>query len=67
MLKIADHQFSSRLFLGSGKYGSSKEMYESILASGSEMVTVALKRIDTDAPSDDLIEALKNLNLKLLN
>jgi thiazole synthase len=65
MLKIADHQFSSRLFLGSGKYGSSKEMYESILASGSEMVTVALKRIDTDAPSDDLIEALKKANVKL--
>lgn len=65
MLKIADHQFSSRLFLGSGKYGSSKEMYESITASGSEMVTVALKRIDTDAPSDDLIEALKKANVKL--
>lgn len=65
MLKIADHQFSSRLFLGSGKYGSSQEMYESILASGSEMVTVALKRIDTDAPSDDLIEALKKANVKL--
>lgn len=65
MLKIADHQFSSRLFLGSGKYGSSKEMYESIIASCSEMVTVALKRIDTDAPSDDLIEALKKANVKL--
>lgn len=65
MLKIADHQFSSRLFLGSGKYGSNKEMYESIIASGSEMVTVALKRIDTDAPSDDLIEALKKANVKL--
>lgn len=65
MLKIADHQFSSRLFLGSGKYGSSNEMYESILASGTEMVTVALKRIDTDAPSDDLLEALKKANVKL--
>lgn len=65
MLKIADHQFSSRLFLGSGKYGSSQEMYDSIIASGSEMVTVALKRIDTDAPSDNLIEALKKANVKL--
>lgn len=65
MLNIADHQFSSRLFLGSGKYGSSKEMYESILASGTEMVTVALKRIDTDAPSDDLLQALKKANMKL--
>ena len=65
MLKIADHQFSSRLFLGSGKYGSSQEMYDSIIASGTEMVTVALKRIDTDAPSDDLIDALKKANVKL--
>lgn len=65
MLKIADQSFSSRLFLGSGKYGSSIEMYESILASGTEMVTVALKRIDTDAPSDDLLEALKKANVKL--
>lgn len=65
MLKIADQSFSSRLFLGSGKYGSSTEMYESILASGTEMVTVALKRIDTDAPGDDLLEALKKANVKL--
>ncbi len=65
MFKIADHQFTSRLFLGSGKYGSSQKMYDSIIASGTEMVTVALKRIDTDAPSDDLIEALKKANVKL--
>ena len=65
MFKIADKEFTSRLFLGSGKYGSSQEMYQSILASGSEMVTVALKRIDTDAPSDDLLEALKKANVKL--
>jgi thiazole synthase len=65
MLKIAQQEFSSRLFLGSGKYGSSEEMYQSILASGTEMVTVALKRIDTDAPSDNLLEALKNANVKL--
>jgi thiazole synthase len=65
MFKIADKDFTSRLFLGSGKYGSSQEMYESIMASGSEMVTVALKRIDTDAPSDDLLEALKKANVKL--
>lgn len=65
MLNIAGHSFSSRLFLGSGKYGSSQEMYESIMASGTEMVTVALKRIDTDAPSDDLLEALKKANVKL--
>lgn len=65
MLSIAGHQFSSRLFLGSGKYGSSQEMYESIIASGTDMVTVALKRIDTAAPADDLLDALKKANVKL--
>lgn len=65
MLKIADKEFLSRLFLGSGKYGSSHEMYESVLASGTQMVTVALKRIDTDAPGDDLMDALKKANVKL--
>ncbi|MDF2450266.1 MAG: thiazole-phosphate synthase [Bacteroidota bacterium] len=65
MLKIAYQSFSSRLFLGSGKYGSSQEMYDSIIASGTEMVTVALKRIDTDTPGDELLEALKKANVKL--
>jgi thiazole synthase len=66
MLKIADKEFSSRLFLGTGKYASSEEMYESILASGAEMVTVALKRIDTaNAPSDQMLDALKKANVFL--
>lgn len=65
MLKIADKEFSSRLFLGTGKYASSKEMYESILASGTNMVTVALKRIDTDAPNDQMLDALKKANVFL--
>lgn len=65
MLKIADKEFSSRLFLGTGKYASSEEMYESIIASGAEMVTVALKRIDTSAPSDQMLEALKKANVFL--
>lgn len=65
MLKIADKEFSSRLFLGTGKYASSKEMYESILASETNMVTVALKRIDTDAPNDQMLDALKKANVFL--
>ena len=46
-LTIADKTFCSRLFTGTGKFGSSRLMEESILASGSELVTVALKRVDT--------------------
>ena len=47
MLQIADKTFQSRLFTGTGKFGASKQMEEAILASGSELVTVALKRVDT--------------------
>ena len=65
MLKIAGKEFSSRLFLGTGKYASSEEMYESILASGTNMVTVALKRIDTEAPSDNMLDALRKANVFL--
>ncbi len=65
MLKISDTTFKSRLFLGSGKYGSSNAMYDSVLASETEMVTVALKRIDADAPTDDILDALKKANVKL--
>ncbi|HEY4061626.1 MAG TPA: thiazole synthase [Puia sp.] len=46
MLTIADKTFASRLFTGTGKFGSSLVMEEAILASGSELVTVALRRVD---------------------
>jgi thiazole synthase len=45
-LTIADKTFSSRLFTGTGKFGSLALMEEAILASGSELITVALKRVD---------------------
>ena len=46
MLRIADRVFRSRLFTGTGKFGSSGVMEEALLASGSELVTVALRRVD---------------------
>lgn len=46
MLTIADKTFHSRLFTGTGKFGSAAIMEEAILSSGSELVTVALKRVD---------------------
>ena len=44
-LIIAGKQFNSRLFLGTGKFSSNEVMEKAILASGTEMVTVAMKRI----------------------
>src|SRR5690606_13799815 len=58
--------FESRLFLGTGKFGSSKQMEEAVLASGSELVTVALKRVDLETETDDLLAHLKHPNINLL-
>ena len=52
-LVIADKTFSSRLLLGTGKFPSNESMRATILASGSEMVTVALKRANLDLNQKD--------------
>ncbi|MDX1365559.1 MAG: thiazole synthase [Arenibacter latericius] len=65
-LKIADKTFRSRLFTGTGKFSSSKVMQEAILASESELVTVALKRVDLHRTSDDILMHLKQDHINLL-
>jgi thiazole synthase len=65
-LKIAGKEFRSRLFLGTGKFGSSKQMEEAILASGSELVTVALKRVDLETDTDLLLSHLQHAHINLL-
>jgi thiazole synthase len=66
MLKIADKLFSSRLFTGTGKFNSSKVMEESLIASGSELVTVALRRVDMQSIEDDILLHLKHPRINLL-
>ncbi|MBF0433237.1 MAG: thiazole synthase [Fibrobacteria bacterium] len=65
-LKIADKTFTSRLFIGTGKYRSNKVMEESVLATGSEMVTVALKRVDLQDAEDELLGHLRHPGIRLL-
>ncbi|MCJ8154501.1 thiazole synthase [Chryseobacterium sp. SSA4.19] len=65
-LKIADRTFESRLFLGTGKFGSLTEMTDSVITSGSEMVTMALKRVDSQSPEDGLLQALQPTQAHLL-
>ena len=50
-LTIAGVEFSSRLILGTGKYRTMEEMVDSIEASGTEMITVAIRRLDLDDPN----------------
>ena len=65
-LKIADKIFHSRLFTGTGKFSSNEIMHKSIEASGSELVTVALKRIDIANKNDDIINHLNIEGVSLL-
>lgn len=58
MLTIAGRTFVSRLFTGTGKFSSSAVMREALHASGCEMVTVALRRIDLNDPEDDIMQVL---------
>lgn len=58
-LTIAGRDFNSRLMTGTGKYSSIQLMQDSIAASGSEIVTVAVRRVQTKAPGHEgLAEAL---------
>ena len=59
ILKIADKTFQSRLFIGTGKYSSGKQMQESIRASESQLVTVAMRRVRTDGANDGIMEYLE--------
>ena len=65
-LIIAGKTFNSRLFTGTGKFNSSQLMEEALLASGSELVTVALKRVDVQNNNDDILSHLSHPQFNLL-
>jgi thiazole synthase len=66
IFKIANKEFGSRLFLGTGKFGSNTQMETAVLASGSELVTVALKRVDFETETDAILAHLKHSQINLL-
>jgi thiazole synthase len=57
-LVIADREFRSRLLLGTGKFPSNQVLQEALTASGAEIVTVALRRVDLSNPQDNLLAAV---------
>lgn len=66
-LKIGPREFDSRLFVGTGKFASNDIMLESIIASGTEMVTVAMKRVDmAHAGMDRMLTHINRENVQLL-
>ena len=66
MLRIADKTFSSRLFTGTGKFATPQLMVEAITASGSELVTLAMKRVDLRQHNDDILQPLLEAGVTLL-
>lgn len=65
-LTIADKIFTSRLFTGTGKFSSSELMRDALLESESELITVALKRVDVQNEEDDILTHLNHSRINLL-
>ena len=57
-LEIGGKKFSSRLMVGTGKYKNSEEMVESLLKSESEIITVAVRRINNNHKGENLLEKI---------
>lgn len=55
-LTIGDTAFTSRLFTGTGKFGANNQIPEMLKASGSEMITVALRRVDITSETDNILD-----------
>jgi thiazole synthase len=66
-LVIAGREFRSRLIAGTGKFPDAGTMHRALVASGAEMVTVAVRRIDFDRPGEDITSAIPDGMLMLPN
>ena len=63
-LKIADREFTSRLLVGTGKFASNELMRDALVASGTEIVTVALRRADLSGKRDPFANILDFIDPK---
>jgi thiazole synthase len=67
LLRISDRQFNSRLFVGTGKYRSFQEMARCHAASGDEVVTVAVRRVNlTDKSKESLLDYIDRSRMFIL-
>jgi thiazole synthase len=67
ILKIGKYEFNSRLIVGSGKYKDFQTTREATLASGSELITVAIRRVNITNPNEEnLLDYFKDTNVRLL-
>ncbi len=63
-LKIAGREFTSRLLVGTGKFSSNEAMRDALIASGTEIVTVALRRVDLSGRKDPFANILEFIDPK---
>ena len=67
ILRIGQYEFTSRLIVGSGKYPDFQTTKDATLASGSEMITVAVRRVNITNPDEEnLMDYFKGTNVKFL-
>jgi len=67
ILKVGKYEFNSRLIVGSGKYDSFATTRDATIASGSELITVAIRRVNITNPNEEnLLDYFKDTNIKLL-
>jgi thiazole synthase len=65
-IRLGKYEFHSRLFVGTGKYATFPLMAEALAASGAEVVTVAVRRIELDRSKDSLLNYVDQKKYKLL-
>lgn len=65
-LTVAGRELRSRLFMGTGKFASGELMARALEASGAEVVTVALRRVDLGDPGDDILSHIDRKRYLLL-
>jgi len=65
-LTIAGRAFDSRLLVGTGKFSSPQVMAQALAASGAQIVTVALRRVDIDNPADVTLREIDRSRFLLL-
>ncbi|MDD5170812.1 MAG: thiazole synthase, partial [Syntrophales bacterium] len=67
VLEIGGKKISSRLFVGTGKFAGNEIMMAAIEASGTDVVTVALRRVDADTGSGNILEYIPQKCTVMIN
>lgn len=65
-LVLAGKEFDSRLIVGTGKYSSADALYKATVASGAQIATMAIKRVDIKGQKDSIVKPLRDLNITLM-